>query len=292
MLLEWCTLVPSGSSRLAALRFNTPARVKTIKIFPTGTQPFAQCPDIVACVSTIFSWNTGNRYHRNRRTEPAAFYLNVYFNILPTTPADPALRPKPTNELVQTGLPYSGDRAEFAVDMSNEVGLTLSRVIRTLITWQYATRFVIFQGAFESVSLAIYGDLVAEQPTLPLTYHPNPLPVVEHTHLTGSLDPANAKDPTLLAKQLLELTPEFPSLAIVVRLMYCVKPSDADWEHPDFPYLYVDLDQDIPDFSLENAVKLTTEQISDELTSDQLSRFADKISNVIGPPVCLSLLVG
>jgi len=145
---------------------------------------------------------------------------------------------------------------------------------------------VIFQGAFESLSLAIYGDLVTEQPTLPLTYRPSPLPAVENTLLAGSLDPANAKDPTLLARQLLELIPESPPLAIVVRLMYCVKPSDADWEHPDFPYLYVDLSQDIVDFSLEKAVKLTTEQISDELTSDQLLHFADKISNIVGPPVC------
>jgi hypothetical protein len=36
-------------------------------------------------------------------------------------PADPALRPKPTNELVHSVLPYSGDRTEFAVDMSTEV---------------------------------------------------------------------------------------------------------------------------------------------------------------------------
>lgn len=208
------------------------------------------------------------------------------------TPADPALRPKPTNELVHTVIPYSGDRAEFAVDMSIEVGLTTGLIIHPLIVSQYATRFVIFQGAFQSVSLAIYGDLVTEQPTLPLTYHPNPLPVIEHTPLTGSLDPANAKDPTLLARQLLELTPDSPPLAIVVRLMYCVKPSDVDWEHPDFPYLYVDLGQDIADFSMEKAVKLTTEQVSDELTSDQLSHFVDQISNAIGPPVCLFLLEG
>ena len=161
-----------------------------------------------------------------------------------------------------------------------------------LIISQYATRFVIFQGAFECVSLAIYGDPVTEQPTLPLTYRPNPLPTVESTPLAGSLDLANAKDPTLLARQLLELIPESPSLAIVVRLMYCVKPSDADWEHPDFPYLYVDLGQDIADFSLEKAAKLTTEQISDELTSDQLSCFADKIPSIVGPPVCFSPFQG
>ena len=144
---------------------------------------------------------------------------------------------------------------------------------------------MIFQGTFKSVSLAIYGELVTEQPALPLTHRPLPLPAVERTPLAGSLDPANAKDPTLLAIQLLELIPESPSLAIVVRLMYCVKPSDADWEHPDFPYLYVDLSQDIVDFSLEKAVKLTTEQISDELTSDQFSDFAEKISSIVGPPV-------
>lgn len=40
-------------------------------------------------------------------------------------PADPALRPKPTNELVHSVLPYSGDSAEFAVDMPIEVGLNL-----------------------------------------------------------------------------------------------------------------------------------------------------------------------
>ena len=39
------------------------------------------------------------------------------------TPTDPALRPKPTNELVQSVLPYSGDAAEFVVDMSIEVRL-------------------------------------------------------------------------------------------------------------------------------------------------------------------------
>ena len=126
MLLEWCTLEPFGSSHLAAIRFNAPVRVKTIRIFPTGTQPFAQCPDVVACVpSTVTSANDVHLRRQNRRTEPAAFYLDVYFNILPMMPADPALRPKPTNELVRSVLPYAGDCAEFAVDMTIEVGLNV-----------------------------------------------------------------------------------------------------------------------------------------------------------------------
>lgn len=41
------------------------------------------------------------------------------------TPADLALRPKPTNELVYSVIPYSGDRAEFVVDMSIEVGFPM-----------------------------------------------------------------------------------------------------------------------------------------------------------------------
>lgn len=133
MLLEWCTLEPSGSSRLAALRFNAPVRVKTIKIFPTGTQPFTQCPDILAYVQVIAPSNSGHLCCWNRKTEPPEFYLNVYFNILPMIPADPALRPKPTNELVQTVLPYSGDRTEFDVDMSIEVVSTAGRLIHLLI---------------------------------------------------------------------------------------------------------------------------------------------------------------
>jgi hypothetical protein len=160
----------------------------------------------------------------------------------------PLLRPKPTNELVHSVLPYSGDRTEFPVDMSIEVGLN-GHVIHQLIILQYATRFVIFQGAFESVSLAIYGDLVTEPAHLTTHLPPKPAPC-RGTHSPNWFPrPANAKDPTLLARQLLELIPESPSLAIVVRLMYCVKPSDADWEHPDFPYLYVDLGQDIADLA-------------------------------------------
>lgn len=49
------------------------------------------------------------------------------------TPADPVLRPKPTNELVHTVLPYSGDGAEFAVDMSTEVRWIADIVMRPLI---------------------------------------------------------------------------------------------------------------------------------------------------------------
>ena len=46
--------------------------------------------------------------------------------------------------------------------MSIEVGLTLGRVVRTLIIWQYATRFAISQGAFESVRIFHFrGDFVA-----------------------------------------------------------------------------------------------------------------------------------
>lgn len=75
---------------------------------------------------------------------------------------------------------------------------------------------------------------------------------------------------------------------MIIRLMYCVKPTSSDWEHPDFPYLYVDLDQDIADFDLEKACRLTTSQMSDDLSSERLSRFADNVVAATGPPVCLT----
>jgi hypothetical protein len=47
-LLHWCILAPEGPSNLAAVRFTAPIRVSSIRIFPNGTQPFANSPEVVA----------------------------------------------------------------------------------------------------------------------------------------------------------------------------------------------------------------------------------------------------
>lgn len=150
---------------------------------------------------------------------------------------------------------------------------------------------MIVQGKFESVSMAIYGDIATELPPPPTSYYPKVIQLPEPVPLSKPLDPSNANDPTFLAKQLLALTPDPPPLPMIIRLMYCVKPTNSDWEHPDFPYLYVDLDQDIADFDLEKACRLTTSQMSDDLSPERLSRFADNVAAAIGPPVCFSQLL-
>jgi len=48
MLLHWSTLNPAGPSNIAALRFSSPVRVRSLSIFPKGARPFAQQPVIVS----------------------------------------------------------------------------------------------------------------------------------------------------------------------------------------------------------------------------------------------------
>ena len=48
MLLHWSTLEPAGPSNLAALRFSSPVRVRSLRIFPKNALPFAEQPEIVS----------------------------------------------------------------------------------------------------------------------------------------------------------------------------------------------------------------------------------------------------
>lgn len=120
MLLQWCTLEPSGTANLAAIRFSSPVRVQNIRIFPTDTQPFVQHPDIVRFVSP--SRLPIHRIHRaSSRTEPEAFYLELYFNAYRVATPNSKEKPKPTNVLVPTVLAYTGGQMDFSVPMAAEV---------------------------------------------------------------------------------------------------------------------------------------------------------------------------
>lgn len=55
------------------------------------------------------------------RTEPEAFFLDVYFNAQPITTPDAKERPKHSNALVPTSIAYAGGQRDFAVDMGSEV---------------------------------------------------------------------------------------------------------------------------------------------------------------------------
>ncbi|PIL37469.1 hypothetical protein GSI_01163 [Ganoderma sinense ZZ0214-1] len=247
VLLQWCTLEPSEQGGLAAIRFSSPVRVQTIRIFPSDTKPFAQSPDTVS------------------RTEPDAFLLDIFFNAHPVTGPNSKEKPKPSNALVPTSIAYAGGQRDFAVNMGAE----------------YATRLMIVKGTFQSVSMAIYGDVVSDAPTTPEAYEPQPLPSITATPLPSALDPASARDPTQLARELLKLIPDSPELELPIRLVFCLKPSNDDWDSPDFPYLYANLEDDSTEFDLERAFKLTSRPVADDISSEILHGFAEKVSRCV-----------
>ncbi|KAJ7368801.1 hypothetical protein DFH08DRAFT_947693 [Mycena albidolilacea] len=251
VLLHWCTLIPEGESSLAAIRFTAPIRVSFIRVFPTGARPFAQhSPELVAC------------------TEPDAFFLDVLFNAHPTS-AESKDKQRAANALVPTSIAYAGGQVDFSVDMGTE----------------YATRLMIVKGAFQSISIAIYGEIVSEPAAEVPAYEPKPLPTVDPRPLSRAVDPSSMLDPTRLANQLLSLIPDSPPLSLVVRLMFCLKPSNDDWDLPEFPYLHADLDaaDTEPQFDLETALLCTAKPVRDDISHESLSAFATKIAESVGP---------
>ena len=55
------------------------------------------------------------------RTEPEAFFLELYFNAHPVAQPNSKEKPRVTNALVPTLLAYAGGRMQFNVNMSAEV---------------------------------------------------------------------------------------------------------------------------------------------------------------------------
>lgn len=144
---------------------------------------------------------------------------------------------------------------------------------------------MIIKGTFECVSMAIYGEVVAELPPPSTTYVPTQTSLLEPIPLARALDPSNSSDPTWLAKELLTLIPESPPLALVIRLMLCLKPSNEDWELPEFPYLYADLEVDDEEFDLDKAFLYTARPVADDVSAESLEKFTDNVARVIGPKV-------
>ncbi|KAH9927088.1 uncharacterized protein BXZ73DRAFT_49012 [Epithele typhae] len=246
-LLHYCTLEPSAEGGLAAIRFSAAVRVHTIRIFPTDCKPFVKCPDVVS------------------RTEPQEFFLQVYFNAHPVANPNATEKPKPSNVLVPTSLAYTGGQRDFVVNMGPES----------------ATRLMIIKGAFESISMAIYGEVASELPAAPKTYEPRPLPSLSSSPLPPALDPANSRDPTQLARKLLKLIPDAPDLELAIRLLFCLKPHNDEWDLPEFPHIHSDLDEDVPEFDLEKALDMTKRPVSDDISSEVVSRFAEKVAGCI-----------
>ncbi|KAJ7682303.1 hypothetical protein DFH06DRAFT_971102 [Mycena polygramma] len=142
---------------------------------------------------------------------------------------------------------------------------------------------MIVKGAFKSISIAIYGEIVSDSPPVLSAYEPKLVPSVDRRPLSRAVDPSSMLDPTRLATQLLSLIPDSPPLALVIRLMFCLKPGNDDWDLPEFPYLHADLDADMEEFDLETAVLCTAKPVRDGISYDALSAFATKVAESIGP---------
>ena len=140
---------------------------------------------------------------------------------------------------------------------------------------------MIVRGKFEKLSIAIYGDIVSEATSSPSEYTPMSIPQPPYTSLPPALDLANNVNPTSLAESLLTLIPAEgrPSLALITRLMFCLKPSNEDWEEKEFPHLYSSLDQDVDDLNLEKAVEVTSRPVSDLVDEGVVRDFATKLGN-------------
>jgi hypothetical protein len=139
--------------------------------------------------------------------------------------------------------------------------------------------------------MAIYGDLVAEHATTLTNYEPLPLSSTEPSSLSRVVDPSNSPDPTSLARHLLTLIPESPPLSLIIRLMFCLKPSNDDWDLPEFPYIFSNLDDE--DLDLHKAFLASARPVRDDLGNEALQSFAEKVADLIGPKVrCKDVLKG
>lgn len=149
---------------------------------------------------------------------------------------------------------------------------------------------MIVRGDFECVSMAIYGEVITDATASATSYTPGVLQLPEPTPISPALDLANLFDPTCLARQLLALIPGAPSLNLVIRLMFCLKPPNDDWDLPDFPDLYSDLNEEDIDIDLDSAFRCLSRPIAEDISVESLQRFAEKIVDAIGPMVCKKTL--
>ncbi|KAL0950200.1 hypothetical protein HGRIS_010192 [Hohenbuehelia grisea] len=235
-LLHWAIVKPSGPDNLAAIRFPSPLRVKSIRIFPSNSKPFEKCPDVVA------------------ETEPETFFVQLYLNAY----CDPKENNRTwlPNALIPTVMTYTGGMQDFPLDIGSS----------------YKTSLLILKGSFTSLSLAIYGG--ASSPSLDepaAAYVPRPLPEISPTPLSASLDPSATPDPTRVARSLLSLIPNAPQISLVVRLMFCLKASNEDWDDPEFPHLYADL----------NSVTMPSKQDTSETRSETLVKDDDEDQDAV-----------
>lgn len=112
--------------------------------------------------------------------------------------------------------------------------------------------------------------------------------------LSPALDLATSHNPTALAEQLLGLMPSPTPLSLLVRLMFCLKPEEEDWENPNFPYVYSNFEATLNDddfenevFDLASLVQSVSKPLKDDVSPESLTEFAGKMKDLLGSDVSL-----
>ncbi|KAF8607689.1 hypothetical protein BDV93DRAFT_505080 [Ceratobasidium sp. AG-I] len=188
MSLAYFGTLSAGPSGVAAIRFSVPVIIQTLRIIPTGVPAFGHVENCVG------------------ETSPSQFALKVYSNAL-MSPTDSEPKPKASNTLLSTQLDYVDEMLDWNFS----------------ITPQASSRLVIFQGAFEKLTIAIYGQLLSDSPTEQPTVvgPPIALPPTSTLSLPPSIDIANLADASQTAKSLLEANAANPPLRHVLHSMLC-----------------------------------------------------------------------
>ena len=119
-------------------------------------------------------------------------------------------------------------------------------------------------------------------------YEPSPLPAIRPSQLAEALNPASHYDPTSVALSLLKLIPDAPPFLLVTRLAWCIKPEAQDWDLPEFPYLYADIEGE-GELTAEDAAFITKRPVPDDVAFDALERFAARVIDSLGPAVSVIL---
>ena len=142
---------------------------------------------------------------------------------------------------------------------------------------EFSTRLMVLKGAFHSISVAVYGEIVPTSASTAFSYSPKPLLNLKLPDLPSQLDPCLSNSITDIANGLLALDSDTPDVKLITQLMFSMKPLDEDWDDPKFPYLYADL-RDIDSLrSPKQIIKILSRPISDSVSQDRMRRLASRM---------------
>lgn len=157
---------------------------------------------------------------------------------------------------------------------------------------QASSRLVIFQGSFDKVTIAIYGQLLSDQPTEhPTIAAPSAVvPVITPHSLPASIDVASLPDSLQTAKSLLAISSTNPSLGHIFHSLLCYVTTPEgpfdEWDEASGNPLERLLESDTID-----AVELMQEAIQalrkllPDVEENTATQFTSLVNESLGEPV-------